>query len=271
MISVGDITHQKSREEKCNILDQRLKTIFDGAEIGIIFIDVNGNVININKASFEMLGINPVQNVIGWNVSKLLGTDDWAMMKNNFNIGADIACDFNDSLPDNIRKKKGIVFFEITLAPIRSGIKEGLIVEYAVLLRDVMDERKAMMDINIKESRYRSFFENTCNGMFITQLTEDGKDLRFKDMNRAAEVSLRLNKNDAVGKKIGDLFPDTQYVGLRDLFEKVVFNGIPQYFPPIQYRRGDNEPWFSHYMFKLPSDEVASFIINVIQGPTQVK
>jgi PAS domain S-box-containing protein len=271
MIDINDITNQKFREEKYMILDQKLKTIFEGARIGIIFIDTNGNVLNINNASLEMLGIDPTHNVIGMNISKILGSNDWAKMKNNFNIEADIACDFNDPLLNDLRKKTGIAFFEITVAPIKSGIKADLIVEYAILLRDIMDERNAMVDVNIKESRYRSFFENTCYGMFISQLAENGRDLYLKDINKAAEVSLQLNKKDAIGKKIGDLFPDTQNIGigtiLGDLFEKVVLDGIPQYFPPVQYKTGKNNPWFSHYMFKLPSNEVATFIINVTKEP----
>lgn len=267
MISVGDITHQKFREEKCMILDQKLKTIFDEARIGIVFIDAGGTVLNINKASLEMLGMGPPRSVIGMNISKLLGSEDWLILKSNFIIEADIACDFTDQSLHCIRTmKKGIKFFEIILAPIRSGIKENLIIEYAMLMRDITSERNAMTEMSQKMSRYQSFFENTCNGMLILQPIKEKNDYRLndfllKDVNKAAEGILKVNKRDVIGKAISDLFPDTRGIDYREQIDKVVNQGIPQYIPPVQYRKGENEPWLSHYMFSLPSNEIASFII----------
>jgi PAS domain S-box-containing protein len=264
MIYIGDITNQKSCEEKCTILDQKLKTIFDESQMGIIFIDVIGNVLNANNASLKMLGFASSQDIAGLNISELLGTTDWAMMKNIFINEASIACNFYKPLSNNARKKEGIAFFEITLAPIKSGINEKLIVEYAMLFRNITTERNVMLEMNMNQARYKSFFENMCNGMVIVSVKNDGsrilvEEFIIKDINKAGEELLKVRKDDVIGKKLMEIFPDLP--NRYEQVDKVVNHGIPQYLPPEQYRRRENEPVFSHYLFRLPSNEIASLLI----------
>ncbi|WP_342771166.1 MULTISPECIES: hypothetical protein [unclassified Methanoculleus] len=37
----------------------------------------------------------------------------------------------------------------------------------------------------------------------------------------------------------------------------------PEFLPPLQYRKERSSPWTWHSIFKLPSGEIASFMIGV--------
>ena len=44
---------------------------------------------------------------------------------------------------------------------------------------------------------------------------------------------------------------------------RVLTTERPEVVPPLRYRDRDDFPWISHYVFKLPSGELASFMIDV--------
>ena len=50
---------------------------------------------------------------------------------------------------------------------------------------------------------------------------------------------------------------------MRDALIRVLNTENPEVLPPLQYVMGADSPWLSHYIFKLPSGEIASFMIDV--------
>ncbi|MDD4137552.1 MAG: hypothetical protein PHT99_06625, partial [Methanoregula sp.] len=48
-----------------------------------------------------------------------------------------------------------------------------------------------------------------------------------------------------------------------DLLLRVLTTDKPEFVPPLKYRKREDFPWISHYVFKLPSGEIASFMVDV--------
>lgn len=113
------------------------------------------------------------------------------------------------------------------------------------------------------EIRYHSFFENTCNGVLIYEPVDDGNEYILKDVNKATSNLLRMNKEDLIGKKLFEEFPDLPNPEIRDLLRRVLITEKPEFVAPLKYRKRDDFPWISHYVFKLPSGEIASFMVDV--------
>jgi PAS domain S-box-containing protein len=131
------------------------------------------------------------------------------------------------------------------------------------MFKDITAEKMVEKELKFKESRYRSFFDNTCNGMLIYQPVDNGEDYIIKDINRATEIILGIRKQDIIGKCLFTLFPDLLGFKIRELLKRINFTEQPEVVPPLQYIVGEDQPWCYHYVFKLPSGEIASFMFDV--------
>ncbi|MFA5330777.1 MAG: PAS domain S-box protein [Methanoregula sp.] len=134
------------------------------------------------------------------------------------------------------------------------------------IILDITDRKRAedaLRRTQLKEIRYHSFFENTCNGVLIYEPVNDTNDFIIKDVNRVTASLLRMPKEEIVGKKLFEEFPELPDPEIRDLLHRVDTTEQPEFVAPLKYRRREDFPWISHYVFKLPSGEIASFMIDV--------
>ena len=72
-----------------------------------------------------------------------------------------------------------------------------------------------------------------------------------------------MKKGDLIGRKLFEVFPDLPDPDVRDALIRVLKTEKPEFLLPLQYRKGKDSPWIWHYIFKLPSGEIASFMIDV--------
>jgi len=134
---------------------------------------------------------------------------------------------------------------------------------------DVTDQKQVEEDLaatNFLEMRYRSFFEDTCNGVLIYRPVDDEQDYVVTDVNRVAADLLRFERDDLVGRRLFEVFPDVGVPEVREMLRRVHATGRPEVARPVRYRDREDFPWISRYVFRLPSGELASFMIDVSEG-----
>ncbi|MDD1686741.1 PAS domain S-box protein [Methanoregula sp.] len=134
------------------------------------------------------------------------------------------------------------------------------------IILDITDRKRAeeaLRRTELKEVRYHSFFENTCNGVLIYEPIKNGKEYIIKDVNKVTAALLRMPKEELVGKKLFEEFPDLPDPVIHDLLLRVLTTEQPEFAAPLKYRNREDFPWISHYVFKLPSGEIASFMVDV--------
>lgn len=137
------------------------------------------------------------------------------------------------------------------------------------IILDITDRKRAeeaLRSTQLKEIRYHSFFENTCNGVLIYEPIGQGEEYIIKDVNKVTATLLRMNKEDLIGKKLFEEFPDLPSPYIHDLLYRVLTTDKPEFVTPLKYRNREDFPWISHYVFKLPSGEIASFMIDVTEA-----
>ncbi|WP_209628869.1 PAS domain-containing protein [Methanofollis sp. W23] len=266
MITLRDVTEWKKTEVALKNSETKIRTIFETVPSGIVFFGDDGTILNANKASLHILGLRNFQELKNQSIfdiscyrKKLLDLVGAGKVAET-----ELACDFDrlrheDLLPTT---KSGIAYFYVVFAPLLTE-GGGTPREFAILFRDITSEKLSEIDLTFKEIRYRSFFENACNGVLIYEPIEDGRDYLFKDINRATETILGVEKKDLIGKKLFEEFPDLPDPEVHDALVRVLKTEVPEFLSPLQYRRGKDSPWLSHYIFKLPSGEIASFMVDV--------
>jgi PAS domain S-box-containing protein len=112
----------------------------------------------------------------------------------------------------------------------------------------------------LKESdqRYRAMFENMNSGVTVYQPVDDGRDFVFKDLNSAAERISRIRKEDAIGKRLLEILPNMDKVGLLTCLRRVWETGRPERIPIFHYEDEQREGWTDYFIYKLPSGEIVA-------------
>jgi PAS domain S-box-containing protein len=266
LISLQDVTAWKNTETALKNSEMKIRTIFERVPSGIILFTADGAVLNANRASLDILGLKNLQELTKGNIfeiscykGKIL-----ELIRQGKIAETELACDF-DRLKRDQRipsTRSGIAYFDVVFTPITPD-SGGAPNEFAILFKDITTERLARKELAFKETRYRSFFENTCNGVLIYEPIDGGSEYIFKDVNRATEKILRMDKADLIGRKLFEVFPDLPDPYVRDALIRVLGTEKPEFLLPLQYRKGKAYPWVWHYVFKLPSGEIASFMIDV--------
>jgi len=266
MVSLRDITAWKNAEAALKNSEKKIRTIFGTVPSGIILFTADGTILNANRASLQILGLKSFQELMSGNIfdiscykGKVL-----ELIRQGKVAETELACDF-DRLKREQRipsARSGVAYFDVVFTPItlEGG---GVPHEFAILFKDVTTERLARKELAFKETRYRSFFENTCNGVLIYEPIDGGNEYIFKDINHATEKILRMKKEDLIGRKLFEVFPDLPDPDVREALIRVLKTEKPEFLLPLQYRKRKDSPWIWHYIFKLPSGEIASFMIDV--------
>ncbi|MDD4255541.1 MAG: PAS domain S-box protein [Methanofollis sp.] len=264
MISLRDITRYKQTEEALFVSDEKLRTIFKKVPSGILFFDEEGNIINANAASLNLIGVENYHDLINTNLFNLFcqkGKVKKAAMHGEIEK-IDLVCDFELLRRKHVlsSSRSGRAYFEAVFTHIASENKAR---EYAVFFIDVTADRMAKKELKFNESRYHSFFNGTCTGVLIYQPVDDGDDFIIKDVNKAFEIILQIKKEEIIGKKLFETFPDGPVNTVRETLNRVNISGIPEISHPLQYIRNETSPWLTHFVFKLPTGEIASFMMNL--------
>ncbi|MFH0968635.1 MAG: PAS domain S-box protein, partial [Methanobacteriota archaeon] len=241
-----DITDRRKAEEELRKSEQRFRGIasnlpgivyqfyaHDSGECGMYFVD---------ERSQEIYGITPDP------------LDTW-LDRYGTCIAQPDQKRWHDSIDDVIRRTapwefegKFITYTQeeryirVISEPIRLAdetLWNGLILD----ITDYMVAEKALHASLFNEIRYHSFFENTCNGVLIYEPIDGGTEYILKDVNKATANLLRMDKEDLIGKKLFEEFPDLPNPEIRDLLTRVLTTEKPEFVAPLKYRRRDDFPW----------------------------
>ncbi|MBF0452648.1 MAG: DUF3365 domain-containing protein [Candidatus Magnetomorum sp.] len=126
-------------------------------------------------------------------------------------------------------------------------------------LANEIEERTVVeQEMQKNADRYKGIFENTKNGIAVYRAINDGEDFIFIEFNRGGEKLEQLNRNDLIGRRVSEVFPDVKKFGLFDVFQRVWKTGEPEYFPLGFYQDQRISGWRENYVYKLPSGEIVA-------------
>ncbi len=168
-----------------------------------------------------------------------------------FNTGLPVTVSHSLFLSDGSEK-----IVDVFCSPVKD--ERGSVVRVLQVIKDITQSQQNEKSLEYNEGRFQEIFNNISSGVAIYEAVEDGSDFIIKDLNPAGCKSGQVQKEDIVGKRITEVFPGAEKIGLLEVFKKVHKSGKPVYKPTALYEDDRLELWVENYVCKLPSGEVVA-------------
>lgn len=198
--------------------EERFRTLFTRATDGVILHspDLRIGITHSNEAAYKILGYNSSDSIIGKNITEISpeyqedGTKTTEIAKLHIQECLEKGqARFNWI---HLKNDKTYLYLDVVLTKI-SFLNETYIHS---VWRDVSEIREAQNALKKSEEKYRSFFMNSTDAMFIL------KDDKFIDCNPAAVKMLKYqNVSDVTNLRPDEISPEYQPDG-RKSFEKAM-------------------------------------------------
>ena len=113
--------------------------------------------------------------------------------------------------------------------------------------------RQAVAALAESEQRFQELFDHMGEGVAVYRAVEEGQDFVLVDLNATGETLSRVRRADVVGRRVTQVFPAVEQIGLLDVFRRVWRTGRPEQHPLTRYADGRIEEWVENYVYRLPS------------------
>ena len=184
--SVVDITERKKMEDELRTTKGRLESFISHNIDAIIISDLEGHIIQANKA---------YEKVLGWSVQEILGqklpcVPDFLRDIALETIQKIISGESIMTKLETVRQQKdgSLIDVSLTLSPLLDS--KGNVIALSALYRDISERKKAERELQrlhqqLKESemKYRELFENAIDAVYLLELNEDRFPTRFLEVN----------------------------------------------------------------------------------------
>ncbi len=119
-------------------------------------------------------------------------------------------------------------------------------------------QRQAETALRESEERFRDFFFHMTAGMAIYEAVDEGADFTFADLNPAGERISRVRIAELRGRRLTEVFPGVEEMGLLAVLRRVWLTGQAEYLPMSRYQDERVTLWVENRVFRLPSGQVAA-------------
>jgi len=259
-----EIQEREKMEKALAYSEKRLKLALDSASDAVWDWQVDTGQVFYSSRWYRMLGYEPYELPQAFETWKKLTHPD----------------DVQSSLETIFRHLELAESFEIEL---RMKTKEGgwrwILSRGKTVEKDDQGKATRMlgthMDITERKSvenrlaesteRFRMLFDNMASGVAIYEAVDKGEDFVFVDLNRAGLKIGRKNREEIIGKRVTDIFPAVEDVGLLNVFRRVWQTGTPEEHPLTRYKDGSVEEWVENFVFKLPSGLIVALYEDTLE------
>ncbi len=257
---VRDITERKRIQEALVESESFNRGLVENLPDYIAVYGMNGKLLYVNPASARTLG---------YDADTLIGT----------HVLSYIAEEYHETVIAKMtaRKEGGDVSpYEIEMVtrngPRRSVIVKATPIQYQnnpailLLLIDITERKHAEEALQKSEEKFRQLFTQMPSAVAIYEADDGGNDFIFKDFNTAAEKIEGKKKEDLIGKRVSEVFPEVKDFGVFTVFQRVWRTGEPEFFPSAVDRdERDTGTWRDSWVYRLGGGEVIA-IYNDITG-----
>jgi two-component system, cell cycle sensor histidine kinase and response regulator CckA len=196
-----NITERKRSEERLHASEEIHRAVFENAGIGIDLLDPQGRILQVNQALSNMLGYSE-EEMRQLTFLDITHPEDKEISKGNLEalMAGETECYRFEKR--YLRKDGRILWADLTTSAIcgPKGEHTGTI----GVISDITQRKQAEESLRESENRYRTFFETSVDGVFMTDL-----DGRFIDANRSLIEMLgydSIHKEELSKKNVSEFY-----------------------------------------------------------------
>jgi len=104
----------------------------------------------------------------------------------------------------------------------------------------------------------QALMDHMNSAVAVYEAVDNGEDFIFKDFNAAGLRFEKVKKEDVIGRRVTQVFPEETAFGLFAVFQRVWKTGEPEHHPVSLYQDNKLAGWRENYVYKLPSGEIAT-------------
>ncbi len=195
--AITDITARKEAEDALRANEQRFRTIFVTAGLGITVTAPDGRILQANPAILQMLGYDPeVLPDLNWR--NLTHPDD---RERNLALNQDLIDGRSDHyrIVKRYQRSDGEYFWVDGTAAAQRD-KEGKLLYVVNVFTDISERVRAEEALRHSEQRYRNLIDQAADGFVVSD-----SDHWVVDCNPAALELLGYSREELIGKSLSEL------------------------------------------------------------------
>ena len=162
------LSQVKRSEKSAKHSEKQFRELYNQSPIAIQYYDAKGNLIDVNKKTLEIYGLESADEIASYNFlrSNKLSEDNIRDLKEGKSIYIPDVFDFEEIKKHKYFKteRTGILYVELLVAPVLS---EGETIAYLVHMLDVTEQKQANNKIKASEEKFRGVFEDSNVGIAI--------------------------------------------------------------------------------------------------------
>jgi len=119
------------------------------------------------------------------------------------------------------------------------------------------------------EERYHQLFETMGSGVAIYQPDTACETFTFKAINGAVERIEQVSRDEVLGRRVDQVFPGVDQLGLLDVLRRVCRSGEPESLSTAYYSDERITGWRENHVYRLGSGEVVAIYEDVSERKAQ--
>ena len=193
---VRNITEKYFLEKKLKESEEKYRTIFTASPDYIFITDIKGNILDMNPALLERIGMT-LEEIHGMNFSKFYAGDKLDELRE---VGAAIVQGKEiKGVKIKAQNKRGEIFeYEVNSVPLK---EDGKVTKILNLARDITLRKQTERKLKESEKKYRHLFESSPYSIWL--MDDEGTILDCNSTMTSLLSTLEIE--DLIGKKFSDV------------------------------------------------------------------
>ncbi|NTW49695.1 MAG: PAS domain S-box protein [Chlorobiales bacterium] len=250
-----DLHPYKQAESKLLESETRFRTVFERSPVGIVLIGADLMFTKANKAFCEMTGYDE-EELKDRSIKDITHPDDlegdlsfkYRLLNNQFSTYR---------ISKRLIRKNGTIAWVLLVSSVIKDANDNPLYLLSQVI-DITEIKKTEDALRQSEAGFRELFERMTSAVMIFEVTGNGEDFLFKDINTIGECLVKNSKSDLLGKQILDAFPMAEKIGLLDALCEVNRTGKPKFLPLRHYTDQRLSQLLETNLYKLPSGEIVA-------------
>jgi PAS domain S-box-containing protein len=195
------------------------RVAFEQAPFGMCYCDLTGNFVHVNRRFCEMTGYAEPE-LVGRNFTDITHPDD---LDSSRQSTEDLRAGLREtvSLEKRYIRRSGETVWSRTTLVLAHARGRGAS-HIIVTAEDITPQRQAEDRLAASEQRNAEIMTRISDGYFVLS-----RDWIYTDLNARAAEMVGRTRDQLLGRRIWDLFPDAEHSVWRQRYEQVMQTGVP--------------------------------------------